>query len=386
MKEETIKRILQDPKAITGSDIDLLISHDDENQRINSSDLKSLFLSIYDLNNTSELGQAHEGLIGRLNRRSNKRRNKKFFKRIKKDISNIKIYAEGDSWFQHPLIKDIIDQINKCAKKEDKKYAIYSSAMGGDWWINIIEDGDYLPEISKIKPDVILLSGAGNDIVGGKKLSNLVNPANGYFKSDFENISEQNFNKAINSHPFLKQLINIRDDNLTKEQKQSLIYGLTVISKEFFSLMWTFELMYKFVLQNIRKKFPEIKIITQGYDYPIPSYKKGPQPKKFIINWFMKNGHWLSDALNLAGIEKANQKHVTFTLIYIFNEILISIANDDKFGTNLFHIDSRGATNGNIKNWYDEMHVKPRIFKKIAKTYLKCIKHGSSQPSVFKVD
>ena len=167
MKEETIKRILQDPKAITGSDIDLLISHDDENQRINSSDLKSLFLSIYDLNNTSELGQAHEGLMGRLNRRSNKRRNKKFFKRIKKDISNIKIYSECDFWFQHPLIKDIIDQLNKCAQKEDKKYAIYSSAMDGEWWINTIDDGDYLPEISKIKPDVILLSGAGNDIVGG---------------------------------------------------------------------------------------------------------------------------------------------------------------------------------------------------------------------------
>ena len=45
-KEEFIKRILQDPKSITSSDIDLLISHEDENQRINSSDLKRLFLSI----------------------------------------------------------------------------------------------------------------------------------------------------------------------------------------------------------------------------------------------------------------------------------------------------------------------------------------------------
>ena len=172
MKEILIKRILRDPKAITRSDIDMLLSGHGENQRINSSDLKRLFLSIYDLNNTSELGQAHEGLMGRLNRRSNKRRNNKFFKRIKKDISHIKIYAEGDSWFQHPLIKDIIDQINKCAKKEDKKYAIYSSAMGGEWWINIIEDGDYLPEISKIKPEVILLSGGGNDIVVVKSIVN----------------------------------------------------------------------------------------------------------------------------------------------------------------------------------------------------------------------
>ena len=44
MKEILIKRILRDPKAITRSDIDMLISRRGENQRINSSDLKRLFL------------------------------------------------------------------------------------------------------------------------------------------------------------------------------------------------------------------------------------------------------------------------------------------------------------------------------------------------------
>lgn len=385
MKKEVLEKILSSPKDVTRNDINMLINYPILNERINSSDLKKLFLSIYDFNNTSELGQADVGILGWLNKRSNKKRNKKFFKRLKKDLNHKKIYVEGDSWFQHPLIRDLIDNIDKQARKQDLLYAIYCSAMGGEWWINVIEDGDYLPEISLIKPSVILLSGGGNDIVGGKKVSNLVNPGKGYFKSVFENISASELSNTIDSHPYLNQVLNVKDDVLTKEQKQALIYGLTVISKEFYSLMWTFELMYKYVIKKIRIKFPEIKIITQGYDFSIPSYKKGPSPIKFLINWFTKNGHWLADALNLAGVEPDKQKDVILTLIYFFNELLVSIAEDSNFGKNLFHIDSRGVSDGDIRNWYDEMHVKPKIFKKIAKTYIDCIEKESPDRSVFKV-
>ncbi len=384
MKKELLNKILESPKNITRDDINTLINNPKKDDRINSSDLKKIFLRIYDLNNTSDLGQAHKDRMGKMNRKSNKKRNHKYFTRLRKDINHKKIYVEGDSWFQHPLIKDLIDNIDKQAKEQDKKYAIYSSAMGGEWMVKIITDGDYLPEISTIQPNVILLSGAGNDIVGGKKISNLVKIKNGYFKNDFENVKENELYNVINSHPYLNKIINIKDDVLTNKQKQSLIYGLTILSKEFYSLMWTFELIYRYIIRNIQNKFPDIKIITQGYDFPIPSYKKGPGIKKFLINWGMNNGHWLADGLNTAGVEPKKQQDVTFSLIYIFNEILVSIVEDNTLH-NVYHIDSRGVTNGEIKNWYDEMHVKPKIFKKIAKTYIKCIEFDSPEPSVFKV-
>jgi len=386
LKKTLIDKLLKFPEKFTRKNLDLLLNGDEKNHSkpVNNEDLKNIFLRIYDLNDTVNLGEAHTGLMGFLNRRSNKKRNKKFDKRLKKDVNRKKIYAEGDSWFQHPLINDIIDYLNKFSKK----YAIYSSAMGGEWWINIIEKGDYISELSNIKPDVILLSGAGNDIVGGKKISNLVNPEKALFKSLFSDVNANNLDQVIKSDDYLKNMISLdhinglSDIKMQNNQKEMLIYGLSVLSVEFFSLMWAFELMYKYLIKNIRKKFKDIQIITQGYDYPIPSYKKGFLPKKLIINRGMHNGHWLADALNRAGIKRENQKAVTFSLIYFFNEVLVRTANED---INLYHIDSRDAAKGKIQNWYDEMHVKPKIFKKIAKTYIDCIESDSQKSSVFKV-
>lgn len=73
MKKEVLEKILSSPKDVTRNDINMLINYPILNERINSSDLKKLFLSIYDFNNTSELGQADVGILGWLNKRSNKK-------------------------------------------------------------------------------------------------------------------------------------------------------------------------------------------------------------------------------------------------------------------------------------------------------------------------
>lgn len=384
---DVIDRIIHAPDTIFSTDIDQTILT--ESHRITNKDIKALFLRIYDLNTSQAiLGHANAGLMGRLNRRSNKKRNKKYYRQLRKNSGSVKIYVEGDSWFQHPLIKEIFDQLSRIARNNSRAYAMKSSAMGGEWLINILDQGKYIAEISNMNPDVILLSGAGNDLVGGKKISNLLDNDKGFLKTHFYKKTPSEIRNALTSVSPLKNWINLADNSLNDKEIKMLAVGFCSLNKEFFSLLWTIELMYKYLIHNIRLKFGNTKIITQGYDYPIPSYKKGPiiYPKKFIVNAFAtpKNGQWLKDALNQAKIPEKNQEAVMFTLIYCFNEVLISITKHEQIGINVFHIDSRGVSDHDISNWFDEMHLKPRTFKKVAHAYFRCIESNSSMQKVYK--
>ena len=82
------------------------------------------------------------------------------------------ILAEGDSWFQFPIcVKDIIDWLIK-----EDNFAVYCIAAGGDWIANIIYEEKYIEELSVHALDVFLMSGGGNDMVGGNKLAVMVSP------------------------------------------------------------------------------------------------------------------------------------------------------------------------------------------------------------------
>jgi len=83
---------------------------------------------------------------------------------------------ENLKWFQFPRVylnidpvKDIVDWLI-----EDTKYAVKSLAAGSDWLSNIFYTGEYVEELPKISPDVFLISGGGNDLVGNNRLSIMV--------------------------------------------------------------------------------------------------------------------------------------------------------------------------------------------------------------------
>lgn len=80
-----------------------------------------------------------------------------------------KIVIEGDSWYEHILIRDIVDWLIHLSK-----FRIYTLAYGGDWLANYIKEGKYLKKLLKEKPDVFLLSGGGNDLVGDSRIKDLV--------------------------------------------------------------------------------------------------------------------------------------------------------------------------------------------------------------------
>jgi len=78
---------------------------------------------------------------------------------------------EGDSWFEYPIfLKDITDNL-----MDSENLAIYSIASGGDWVANMIANHQYQFEYLKLKPDVFIISGGGNDILGDNRLASFVN-------------------------------------------------------------------------------------------------------------------------------------------------------------------------------------------------------------------
>lgn len=117
-----------------------------------------------------------------------------------------------------------------------------------------------------------------------------------------------------------------------------------------------------------------MKIITQGYDYALPTSKKGFgfNPLKLakpLTNLLFSNGHWLKTPLLIKGIAKQeDQEAILYAMIYEFNEMLIDVTS--KYD-NVHHIDCRGICTRT--DWYNEMHPESKIFKKIAKAYEKCI-------------
>ncbi len=352
-KVELIESLIKSPREFSDDEFDALFRQKD----ISFSDLRPMLLRIFDMNEGTikNASEADIGMLGRFNKRSRKHREKLFWKKIRKgDYSKI-ILAEGDSWFEYPLfISDIIDQLNKSRRN----YAINSLAYGGDWIANILYEQEYIEKLSLLSPDVFLISGGGNDIVGGYRLAQLVDR-----RSEVPAIIEA--------------------DLTTSEGK--VRFADICLNKEFFGLMKLFKLQYKLLFKSIEeetKKFKNLKVITQGYDYAIPGSKIGFGFIRPIVNKLTNNGIWLETPLLLRGYRnEKEQKAVVFGMIYHFNEMLIDVGREYE---NVYHIDSRGAVDEK-KGWYDELHPKSKQFKRIASVFEECIESTDKNKKIYKV-
>ena len=382
-----LESILNASSVVTNDLIDEWVTRRNDPEKVLlPSDFDDTFRSIFDMNKDDPFGDAEDSILGYFNRRSNAKRIKIYRSAIKGNHTIKQIYVEGDSWYQHPLIKEIYDYVWQGLKH--KNYAMYPSALGGDWILRIITEGKYIAELSNISSDVILLAGGGNDLVGRQKLSNLIHVGRGHLLPDFQNVGESALIAAINDHPLLGLWMQLKEDDLNSKQRQDLLYSLTIFNKEFYAVMLLLQTIYKYLIHGIRQKFGSQKIIFHGYDYPIPSYRKGRglNLKKLAVNLVTSNGHWLALALDQARVPVERQSAVTFSMIFILNEMIINtVIHNEKFNDNVFFIDARGAAGHQEKNWYDEMHVKPVIFKKIAARFIECIESEQSEQRVFRV-
>lgn len=352
-KTTLINQLISDPKSFSENDLKALLGKADFSYR----DLRPILMRIFDVNlgSIKNASEADQGVLGKLNRRSRRLREKKFWKKIRGGNYSKIILAEGDSWFEYPLfIKDIVDHLNK----NKKGYAINSIAYGGDWMANILYEQEYIEKLSLLNPDVFLISGGGNDIVGGYRLAQLLNN-----RKDVPPIIEADLNSGQGKIQFAEVCFN----------------------KEFFGLIELFRLQYMLLFESIKageKKFKNLKVITHGYDYAIPGSKIGPGLKRSLINKFTHNGIWLETPLLLRGYTNNKERiAVVYGMIHFFNEMLIEAGSKYK---NVYHIDIRGAVDPE-KGWFDELHPKSKEFGKIARVFRKCIESRDTDKKLYKV-
>jgi hypothetical protein len=367
---------MREPEKFSQPDIRTLLNVSEANpdepfsptELIDTTDLRRLMLRIFDQNEDFKFDNANTGYLNLLNNFSQGKRNRRFFKTIRANANVKRIVAEGDSWFEHPVVKDVIDWLNKLGKGQ---YTIYSLARGGDFLTNILEEREYITELSLYRPEVFLLSAGGIELVNGRRVALMIDRDCNYVTEEYQQ-----------THPLIRDVL-IRGD-LSEEQQIMFTRGLSFFTKEFFLLLAVLELSYKYLIKQLRKKFTDLTIITHGYDYTVPSFQKGPGIIKYLINLIGGNGHHFKEPMLIRGItDEQEQRSISFAMIHLFNEMMIRIANDSIFGRNIYHIDCRGYAQDS--DWHDELHLRPRSIKRVAETYLEAIKHGNQRQKVFKV-
>ena len=345
-KEYLLDKMVHEPHEFNDALFLKLVSLQDK-ESVTFDDLRNNLRRIYDMNESSLLRESNamSGSFGALNAKKQEKRRRKFFKRIRsgKRTKEYKtIVAEGDSWFCFP--KYIVD-INEWLIR-DSRINLYSEAAAGDWIANMIYEGKYIEELSLIEPDVFLISGGGNDFVGSNRLSFMINT----------NIDEK-----------------LADDEYIK----------ACVADAFYAFIWTLKTQYWLLLSSLKKakKLKDMKIITQGYDYVIPSPKKwrGFDLIQWIINqFFTQTGDWLCTPFKLKGLHnEVRQQKIIGHFIDKVNEMFAWLANypnvdgaegkEYKF-SNFYHIDCRGVAR-NFNDWFDEIHLKSGKFKEIADVY-----------------
>jgi len=377
------------------------INHDDPNwmrlnqhlQDVDILELNALIHAVFYGQNSFVLNRSrsNDGFIGTMNRNADEKKLKEFHKKIRNGFrdpilhpNNKVVLVVGDSWFEYPvMLKVITDFLEK-----KPNLAIYSIAQGSDWFSNMMSSLQYEYDYVKTKPDVFIISGGGNDLVGDYRLSNfiLLNPlsANEPFLKNYRNyVILRMMNKPVSicnsescniDNPALRDSISFYKTKIDTNLLNQIVTGRRFVNQNFYRFMVTLKLEYKMLFESLRKvdpdRFESVKIITQGYDYVIPSYKKN-----FGIKMFMNNGQWLKEPLMMNGINDPYlQQSVMKTMIFETNEMLIELGKEYD---NVYHVDSRGITAYYAKYkdkkpesyWFDELHPKSEIFGIIANAY-----------------
>jgi len=252
--------------------------------------------------------------INIFNKLAKSRRNRKYRRRIK-NWDGVRIVAEGDSWFQYPLLlKDTIDQLTDT---DNFQYAIYGLSEAGDLLSNIINEDEITGALERENPDVFLISGGGNDMVGNGRAANLV-------------------------HPFSTNRL---PENYPNENYDAFLVEL--------------DRLYRGLFTRILANRPHLKIICHGYDNAIP-----------------QEGPWLGKPLETQNItNKVLQRQIVAEMIRRFNETMKQIATD--FPGSVYHVDCQRVV-GTLSKWHDELHPKDEGYFKVAQKFDEVIKRALS--------
>ncbi len=268
------------------------------------------------------------GFIGFLNKINRALRERKYKRKIKKDPLSTRIVSEGDSWFQYPIyIKDIIDWLIK-----EDSFAINSLGAGGDWLYNILTQREYFKALETSgNPKFLLISGGGNDLLQSGRIAHLLNPYS----------------------------------------RQAEVNPLLYLNDDFFSLIKLLRFLYTHLFMELDALYPNLKIISHGYDYAFPSDKIGFHPIEAILRLITGNGQWLKRPMESVGIKNSETQHqIVKHLIDNFNQMHSEVAATFK---NVYYINLRGFAHER-DYWHDEIHPDSQRFRQMARAYQAKIK------------
>ncbi len=146
------------------------------------------------------------------------------------------VVSAGDSWFSHPLLRDVINQLG-----DNHGFAVYSLDAAGAELSEIVRESRWVDALTAIKSKTLLVSGGGNDLMG----------------DHFGDYLNDNVAPGSKPEKFLNNAFDDAVDGV-------LTHYNTIAS----------------ILQN---DFPDVKMFTHSYDDVIPR-PKGPWLGNAMIN------------------------------------------------------------------------------------------------------
>jgi pSer/pThr/pTyr-binding forkhead associated (FHA) protein len=257
------------------SELERLVAVDATSDELLASYLKPAhlpalpFAPVLTADDTKVVLPANRSILGlspkSLNERANRKRLAAYQRRIRGGWKGLKLLAEGDSWFNYPiLLRDIIEDLSR-------DFAIYSMAATGDTLENLVRSvGHFETLVKEHKFQGLLLSAGGSDIVGDLLRSFFraqpppLREAAGYFSDRFD--------------AFLAS---------TQRRLQGLFNRLTA-------------------------SFPDLKIFFHGYDWFLPR----------------AGGHWLAPALIAQEIPADVQGAILKLVIDRYYQMLGNLADN----------------------------------------------------------
>jgi hypothetical protein len=237
---------------------------------------------------------------------------RKLYRRLK-DTGRLRIVAEGDSWFQYPLLlKDILDHLYKL-------YAVYNLAEAGDTMEHYMQKKEYLQPLAQEEAGVFILSGGGNDILGAQ------------FR-DF-----------------------LRDTPVPGEAGPA-----RYLQDSFFEKLGKLNKWYIRLFSELTGRFPTLRIITHGYDHIIPVDTEAAPGRTSWLGRYMVE--------KKIAPQQERERLIRF-IVDKFNEQLEEASR--QFPGRVAYIDLRGTVNRD--SWFDEIHPSNDAFQLIADRFISAI-------------
>jgi hypothetical protein len=238
--------------------------------------------------------------------------------------TQLRIVAEGDSWFDYPVGLDILDHL-----KRDYRYEIFKVAEAGDTLENMVYGTEIgsnffrrmppiemtLSAIERYQPKVFLFSGGGNDIAGSE----------------------------------LASYLNHKSSTLPVLREDYLRYVFSTVAKR----------AYKDLIKFVTEANSDIHIISHGYGYATPD------GRSVRIVGIRFAGPWLRPILVRKNIIEAEEgRHLMRSLIDRFNEMLQELENEHD---NFHYIDLRPHISDG--DWTNELHLYNQSYRRVAERF-----------------